>query len=428
MKTQTYSRTFLAAVLVLALWMASGCANKNNVAEDGEQTEAFSDAGGSENLDGEPTAPEEPNAQEAELFGEGEQKDATTEVAKADGAEATDPAADPAMESLFDAAPQDPAAEPNFEELTGKSTTAQTPAETAPNSADPLLTEKAAEPVVETAATSTPTDFSPSVPKSYSGAVAPNIPERAVVRKGKSLNRYYFVRSGDNASKVSELIYGDTAHTADLKKWNKGRWSPGKVLYYASPTQPDDAQMVSFYDERNLTPDQHTVARGESMSTIAKNLLGSTSSWKELAVVNGLSSPDTLKKGQTIKVFSTLTSSNTVAETPVPEPVVANAPPPESKPVVAPEVPPIPADMGALAPATQDPVAEDLNKTKRKPKKEGLNLAKVLSQNSFTIAMGLGLGLLLVSLMMINKRKRSGGAVEEFGEDAFAAPNKKKRR
>ncbi len=421
MKSQTYSKTFLAAVLVLALWMASGCANKNNVAEDGEQTEAFSDASGSESLDGEPTAPEEPTAQEAELFGEGEQKEATTEVAKTDGTEA----ADPAMESLFDAAPQDAAAEPNFEELTGKSTE-QAPAETAPNSADPLLAEKAAEPAVESVAANTP-DFSPSVAKSYSGAVAPNIPERAVVRKGKSLNRYYFVRSGDNTSKVSELIYGDTTHAADLKKWNKGRWSPGKVVYYASPSQPDDAQMVSFYDERNLTPDQHTVARGESMSAIAKNLLGSTSSWKELAVVNGLSSPDTLQKGQTIKVFSSLTSSNAVAETPVTEPVVASAPS-ETKPSVAPEVPPIPADMGALAPGTQDPVAEDLNKTKRKPKKDGLNLAKVLSQNSFTIAMGLGLGLLLVSLMMINKRKRGGGAVEEFGEDAFAAPNKKKRR
>jgi hypothetical protein len=393
--------------------MASGCANKNNVAEEGEQTEAFSESS-PENLDGAPTASEEPTAQEAELFGEGEKKDAATEVAKTDGTEA----ADPAMESLFDAAPQDATAEPNFEELTGKS------AETAPNSADPLLTEKAAEPALE--ATPTP-DFSPSIAKSYSGAVAPNIPERAVVRKGKSLNRYYFVRSGDNASKVSELVYGDATHAADLKKWNKGRWSPGKVVYYASPSQPDDAQMISFYDERSLTPDQHTVARGESMSTIAKNLLGSTSSWKELAVVNGLSSPDTLKKGQTIKVFSNLSSSNAVAETPVAEPTVASAPP-DSKQAVAPEAPPLPADMGALAPGMQDPVAEDLNKTKRKPKKEGLNLAKVLSQNSFTIAMGLGLGLLLVSLMMINKRKRGGGAVEEFGEDAFAAPNKKKRR
>jgi hypothetical protein len=450
MKTQAYPRTFLASVLVLSLWMASGCANKSNVAEDGEQTENYSENAsdpGAAPQEGEAAAAEgETTAQEAELFGEGEQKtaDATTQ-------------GDPAMDSLFDANSQDPNAggEPNFDELAGKtagSETAPADAATSPtpsasespvastpiNSEDPLLSQKSSEPLADPASSSSAQAFSNNASfsgKSYAGAVVPNIPERAIVKKGKSLNRYYFLRSGDNAAKVSELVYGDKSHASDLKKWNKGNWKPGKVVYYASPAQPDDAQMVSFYDERGLAPDQHTVGKGETMSTIAKDKLGSAASWKELAVVNGLSSPDTLRRGQTIKVFSNLGSPNVVAETPAPE-VSAPATAPQAEPAQAPVAaqPPAPentagnpADMGAMAPMAQDPVTEDLNKPKRKNKKDGLNLAKLVSQNSFTLVLGLGVGLLLVSLMMINKRKRAGGAVEEFGEDAFAAPKKKRR-
>jgi hypothetical protein len=60
--------------------------------------------------------------------------------------------------------------------------------------------------------------------------------------------------------------------------------------------------------------------------------------------------------------------------------------------------------------------------------KNDVNLSKLLKQNLFFITMGLGVGLLLLALVAINRRKRdTGGAGEEFNEDAFAPPRKKRR-
>lgn len=458
MKTQQPWK-FKAAVCVLALWLASGCANKNNVA-DGEQVDGYAESTEevAETATGE-EATADATAAEAELFGEG-----GAEAPPAEGEQvAQDGTTDPAMESLFQETPQDQAAtDPNFDELAGKS--AQTPTDPGaggdplaqteavdPNAAltDPAATTASAEPLPTDAAATTawtdpaaPTDaqafsgaasFKEEKKASYAGAVAPSIPDRAVTRKGKSLNRYYFLRQGDTSKSVSELIYGDASHSADLKKWNKGRWTPGKVIYYSSPTQPDDAQMVSLYDERSLQADQYTVGKGESMSGIAKKTLGNLSSWKELAVVNGLSSPDTLRRGQTIKYYSNLGSAqpSTPVATTTPEQV---QPPAQTAPTTPEPVQPPPQEQVAQAPVetvpvAQDPIAEDLAKPKKKGKKDGLNLAKIAQQNMFAVGMGLGIALLLLSLAMINKRKKgSTGSIEEFNEDAFAAPGKKKRR
>ncbi len=444
MKTQQPWK-FKAAVCVLALWLASGCANKNNVA-DGEQVDGYAESTEevAETATGE-EATADASAAEAELFGEG-----GAEAPAESQPVAQEGAADPTMESLFQETPQDQAAaDPNFDELTGKSTQAPTD----PGAGgDPLAQTQAvdpaaAEPLPTDAATSAWTDpaaatdaqaftgaasFKEKEKTAYAGAVAPRIPDRAVTRKGKSLNRYYFLRQGDTSKSVSQLIYGDESHAGDLKKWNKGRWTPGKVVYYASPTQPDDAQMVSLYDERSLQADQYTVGKGESMSGIAKKVLGNLSSWKELAVVNGLSSPDTLRRGQTIKYYSNLSgASGTPIMASAPEPT----PPPTQQQIPATEpVQPPPSEQVAQAPVDappvmQDPMAEDLAKPKKKAKKEGLNLAKIAQQNMFAVGMGLGIALLLLSLAMINKRRKgSSGSIEEFNEDAFAAPGKKKRR
>ncbi len=448
---------FNVAVCILALWLSSGCANKNNVA-DGEQVDGYAES--TEELTDNATGEEvlgDASAAEAELFGD------TGAEAPLDGEQVVqEGATDPSMESLFEQTPQDQAAtDPNFDAFTGKSATeptdpgaggdplAQTEAWDPTVQTDPAAMTPSAEPLPTETTTSawadptTPVDaqafsgaasFEEKAPApAYAGAVVPQIPDRAVTRKGKSLNRFYFLRQGDTSTSVSELIYGDASYASDLKKWNKGRWTPGKVIYYASPTQPDDAQMISLYDDRSLSADQYTVGKGESMSGIAKKMLGSLSSWKELAVVNGLSSPDTLRRGQTIKYYSNLGSPQ--ASAPVmastPEPV---QPPPQQIPTTPEPIQP-PQDQVAQAPidmappVTQDPIAEELSRPKKKAKKEGLNLAKIAQNNMFAVGMGLGIALLLLSLTMINKRKKgSGGSIEEFNEDAFAAPGKKKRR
>jgi LysM repeat protein len=442
MKTQLNTWKFRTAVCLVALMLQTGCANKTNVAEN-EQVDGFAENGG-QPAEGAETAAADTTATEAELFGEKTEAAGDPAANLAQNDPATAPTTgNPAMETLF-APNQDPnaAADPNFDELTGKTpgsdpALADAPVTSPAGSADPSVN---ADPLAggNTSALqdpATPTDaqafsgkptFNDSKPKV--AAVAPKIPGRAMTRKGVSLNRYYFLRQGNTSKSVSTLLYGDASHAASLKKWNKGNWMAGKVIYYPSATQADDAQMLSFYDERGLTPEDHKVGKGETMSIIAKKLLGSKSSWKEIAVVNGLTRPGGLKRGQTLKVFTNLTGGNAPTQ-------VANS----SESVTAPaqQTPPTPVPdlaQGQVPPVTgiaptQPGAEDDLNQAKKKPAKTSVSLGKLISQNSFAIAMGLGIGLLMIALMMINKRKKGGGGgADEFSEDAFAAPEKKKRR
>ncbi len=434
MKTVKMTWKLQATAIVLSLWLAAGCANKTNVAEN-EQVDGFSETAenSAEN------ATEEATTAEAEIFGEQSETGAATdpgaaptETASTDAATGTDATAD----TLFSA--ESGAKEPSIDELAAKSGQDAASAEASSSMADaaagtdPALT---ADPLLAAGGTTalqdpaTPSEAQAFEPKpTYAGAVLPNIPGRAITRKGVSLNRYYFLRQGDTAASVSELLYGDTSHAASLKKWNKGTWTPGKVIYYSSTTQPDDAQMISFYDERSLTPEEHQVSAGETMSTIAKKVLGNRASWKEIAIVNGLTQPDALKRGQSIKIFKNLNSSTLVASQPeqnIEVPTPTPTPQPEVAPPTVAQVPP--AALGAPAdPAV--PPADDLDKPKKKPAKPSLNLGKIVQQNSFGLAMGLGVGLLLIALLMINKRKRNGSSADDFSEDAFSAPEKKRRR
>jgi hypothetical protein len=446
MKTQLNAWKFRTAVCLVALMLASGCANKTNVSEN-EQVDGFAENGEQAPADGQTAeqggtevATGDANATEAELFGEKTEPAADPAANTAATDPGAAPATDPAMDSLF-APNQDPnaSADPNFAELTGQAPGTEAPAtdpaatqtsgSTDPSvSADPLL---AGSSTSSNSALTDPTTPTFTEPKKHVVATAPKIPGRAMTRKGVSLNRYYFLRQGDTAKSVSELLYGDASHAKALKKWNKGNWMAGKVIYYASATQADDAQMISFYDERSLTPEEHKVGKGETMSTIAKKMLGSRSSWKELAVVNGLTRPDGLKRGQTIKVFKNLGGNSAptqLAET-IPEQV---APPGQGAVTAVPDIAQAVPPVSGIAPSvdpSMDP-ADDLNKAKKKTAKQSVSLGKLISQNSFALVTGLGIGLLLISLMMINKRKRSGGGggADEFSEDAFAAPEKKKRR
>lgn len=118
-------------------------------------------------------------------------------------------------------------------------------------------------------------------------------------------NRYYVVRTGDTAEFVSKMIFGSSKHAQELVRWNGpvAKWVPGTVLFYVSPKAPHDRKMVSFYEERGLNSQRVTVRPGDSLGSIARNLLGSEGSAKELALVNGIRDSEPLHPGQLLQVY-----------------------------------------------------------------------------------------------------------------------------
>lgn len=255
------------------------------------------------------------------------------------------------------------------------------------------------------------------------GHRVPKIPSKAVTRRGTKLNRFYFVRKGDSADKVSNLIYGSSKNAGNLKKWNGKNWTPGKILYYVSSKNPKDPKMDSFFKETGVTPDSYTIGEGDWLSKIANNRLGSPKSWIEIAVVNGIKNPKTLETGQKIAVYpKDLTAKPEPVMVAVAEPIV-QPPVVIAAPVTPPEVTPPPviepqAEEAAVAPVvTTSPIG-------------GFNIKKFIEQNMFAGLMGLA-GFFLVLLLITKKRKKNSAmANDDFadGEDSFQPPTKLKRK
>jgi hypothetical protein len=312
----------------------------------------------------------------------------------------------------------------------------------------------------------------------YEGAKVPHVRSQPLHKGNATLNRFYFVRKGDTPKTVSQLIYGTPDRAKNLKRWNKGAWKPGKLLYYQSANQPDDTAMKSFYEERGLTPEQYPVQRGDWISRIAKKKLGAAGSWKEIAVLNGLSSPDSISSGQNLAIYTDLSGGqqpppNAAAQggepsrpdqsqggsgNPPPNPYQQaqgfgqqpppqgmpgaaagiNPPPgqpnqPPAQPIGAGQPPAQPVDQNpALGAQAQSPTAAPVNEPppvmKKRARPEGVNVALLIQKNMFFIVMGLGISalLLLLLLLAINKRKRA--RADDFNEDGFGATAVKKRR
>lgn len=256
----------------------------------------------------------------------------------------------------------------------------------------------------------------------------PQIPGRAIKVKNKLLNRFYFVRKGDTPAKVSSLLYGSPTHAKDLTNWNtkSGTWRPGKLVFYSSPTQPEDAQMQSFYQERSVPAEEYEVAQGEGITTIAKNQLGNPGSWKEIAVVNGLDKPSDLESGKKLTIYPkdlspygaaaalALAANRSTPEPTPAQPAVSNTPPPMEAQAPAPP----PVDKMPTPPT-------DLNKGKKAPQK-GFDVGVFLKQNLFTLAMGGVVALLLVTLLAVNKRKKKTKK-DDFMDDGFANQRTKRK-
>lgn len=276
-------------------------------------------------------------------------------------------------------------------------------------------------------------------------ARTPQVPRGSFMKKGTRLNRFYFVRKGDSSTKLSRLIYGDTSYRKKLIAWNGARWLPGSMIFYSSPQNTDDNKMVSFYQENQISPEEYRVKKGDSLSAIALRKLGHTRSWKEVAVVNGIESPNALEAGQVLALYPRNLSakeSPMVAQAEKPT-VPAFTPPPAEQIPVAQEPEPVqpiqaqaPVQQPQQAPEpqqpTQAPVAVAPREQPAEPRfqepeapvreqaeAEGVamgsdvNWDQLVEQNFVAILIGAALIILLLALSARKKRKKNTASRED---------------
>lgn len=107
-----------------------------------------------------------------------------------------------------------------------------------------------------------------------------------------------------NWEEVSEVIYGNQFHAENLIVWNAGKkLKLGNVIYYSSPFVIQRDRIVRLVDEYDLRHPQVKVKRGDSLSTIAQNTLGSADRWEEIYKLNRwIYNPDEIEIGQIIKM------------------------------------------------------------------------------------------------------------------------------
>jgi len=311
-----------------------------------------------------------------------------------------------------------------------------------------------AEPEIEAPEVQVEEASKPVVRRAYTPK-APKIPRRAFVRKGSQVNRFYFARKGDSPKKISQLIYSNFKFTKKLARWNGAVWSPGQVIFYVSPLDPKDKKMASFYQERNIQPEEYQVRSGDWLTRIAHKKLGSVKSWKELAVLNGLKTPNSIETGQTLAVYPKNLFEALQApaeqklakeeEVPMvqpskPEPLLAKpAEPlpvfenkiPEPAPSLAPApVTPPPAAMQAPSVEEPESPAEEIGNGAEQPA-AAMNWDQVVEQNSIAILIGAALIILLLALAARKKRlkaRASSPSSSDAGESTEDTPSKFRRR
>lgn len=268
---------------------------------------------------------------------------------------------------------------------------------------------------------------------SFSGTSrVPKIPSKAVTRAGTKLNRFYFARSGDNAESVSTLIYGSGDHAKMLTKWNGHHWKPGNLVYYQSPTDAGESKMRSFYQEKNVQPEEYTISRGDWLSKVAKAKLGASGSWKEIAVVNGMETPDNLVVGSKIAIYprdlSGASGTRVAEEAPKEEPKPIEQPVAQNKAPQVPQGQAQPADpsqdLANQVPPPQQPQAEQPRPVQKQP---AVDASKVVEQNLPAVFI-LGGVLVLSALYLMVRRRKSAKPLDEFADDNFAPPTKLKRK
>jgi hypothetical protein len=500
-------RTLVAATFISSLLMFAACSSsntKNDEADGGDApaTEDVAASDGGAPQDGAPQdgAPSDGGAAPQDGSTKATKDDLTQTNGPLDGDQAATAPTDGADAKNADAKPADgaPTDAPKADDqvkgdelakLEGDSAATNAATATAPVDAaatgDPTKTADAATPPADAAippadatppadAAATPPDAATPPTVDASPSPAP-IPDAAAVtekpaKKAKShafvservpkipangkmvhknlLNRFYFVRKDDNPKSISELIYGSPDRAKDLVRWNGPSWSPGRLVFYASPSNPQDSEMRSFYQERSVTPEEYTVEKGDWLSKIAAKKLGSAGSWKEIAVVNGFDKANSLEVGKRIAIYPrdlrAASGTEHVAQNDAPPPQAPPARPipkanngtmgqgmantqgnpqgipqagqPQLNPETQPQV------SQAPPPPPEEPAPKKLNKSAG----PNNNLTKMIQQNLFAVAMGVLIFLLIVALLALNRRKKA--RLDDLSEDGFNPPTKLKRK
>lgn len=284
----------------------------------------------------------------------------------------------------------------------------------------------------------------PKVRKSYSARV-PKIPKKAFNRSGSKLNRFYFARKGDSPLKASQLLYSNSKLTKKLARWNGKVWAPGQVIFYTSPVDPKDKKMVSFYEERNIQPEEYQVKSGDWLTRIAHKKLGSMKSWKEIAVINQLKTPGSIEVGQSLAVypknlFQAAQSSQEQRQAKLEERLAPPVQQPKTEPLLAKPVEPapvfenkIPEPAPQIAPAPETPPppvqapvaqepqmeqAEDEGSNQVEQPSPAMNWNQLIEQNSIAILIGAALIILLLALTARKKRLKMRAASSSKDRDS----------
>jgi nucleoid-associated protein YgaU len=137
-----------------------------------------------------------------------------------------------------------------------------------------------------------------SAPAAGGGAVASAAGE-FVPENGSKMP--YYVEKGDSLASISQKIYGNPSQWRSLAEQNNvlnpDKIYAGSTIFY---TLTDKSR--SFADKYERSPkNSHTVAAGETLSSIAAKVLGSDHAWRTLWKMNpSIKDPHVLKVGQVI--------------------------------------------------------------------------------------------------------------------------------
>ena len=168
-------------------------------------------------------------------------------------------------------------------------------------------------------------------------------------RAGFLVNAVYLARSGDTIQSVSQKIYGEDRKKAlySINPHFRARTLKiGDKVYYSSPRRPNDSsRLLVYYEDMGQSPSYYSLKEGQNIRVVARKLLGSAESWKELWAVNSdIQSKGAAEKSVDLRYWSgSDIPSQARAEEPVPdepkmpeEPSEETVPPPvdESSPPV----------------------------------------------------------------------------------------------
>ncbi|MGO3089932.1 MAG: LysM peptidoglycan-binding domain-containing protein, partial [Galactobacter sp.] len=110
------------------------------------------------------------------------------------------------------------------------------------------------------------------------------------------------VKAGDSLWNLAERHLGDGAKFKQIAELNYGKTQPGGgQLTHAHTLQP--GWELTLPDTATLSPQTHTVAAGETLSSIAKDHLGDAEAYPHLLALNpSISDPDQISVGQTLRL------------------------------------------------------------------------------------------------------------------------------